>query len=57
MTPIQIIALIDAFVVLAEKLPTLVEALKRNTEMTPEEEAALDARIAGLKALPHWKRE
>ena len=57
MTPIQIIALIDAFVVLAEKLPTLVEALKRNTEMTPEEETALDARIAGLKVLPHWKRE
>ncbi len=55
MTPIQIIALIDAFVVLAERIPTVIQALKRNTEMTPEEEAALDERIVKLKTLPHWQ--
>lgn len=55
MNPTEIIALIDAFVALAAKLPTAIEALKRNTELTPEEEAALDQRIAQLKTLPHWR--
>jgi hypothetical protein len=55
MTPIQIIALVDAFVALAEKIPAAIAALKRNAEMTPAEEAALDERIAKLKTLPHWQ--
>ena len=55
MTPVEIIALIDAFVVLAERIPTAIQALKRDAEMTPEEEAALDERIAKLKTLSHWQ--
>ena len=55
MTPLEIIALVDAFVVLAEKVPAAIQALKQNAEMTPEQEAALDERIAKLKTLPHWQ--
>ena len=55
MTPIQIIALVDAFVALAQQLPPAIAALKRTAEMTPAEEAALDERIAKLNTLPHWQ--
>jgi hypothetical protein len=55
MTPTQIIALVDAFAALAQQLPAAIAALKRNAEMTPAEEVALDERIAKLKTLPHWQ--
>jgi hypothetical protein len=57
MTPTAILALIDSVILLVEKIPPALSALKRSTEMTPEEEAALDARIQKLKSLPHWQVE
>ena len=57
MTAQAILAIIDSVILLAEKIPPALEALKRSTEMTPEEEAALDARIKQFKSLPHWQIE
>ena len=55
MTPAQILMLINAGLTLVEALPGLVEALKQSKELTPEEEKALDDRIANLPNLDHWK--
>jgi hypothetical protein len=54
MNPTVILALINAGLTLAEHLPDLLAALKRTGELTPEQEAALDARIAALPSLAHW---
>lgn len=50
-----ILALIDAAIMLVEKIPSAVSALKQNAELTPEQRAQLDERIAKLQSLPHWK--
>jgi hypothetical protein len=50
-----IIALIDAAITLANKIPDAVKVLKKSGELTPEQEAALDAKIAELDSKPHWR--
>jgi hypothetical protein len=50
-----ILALINAGLSLIEHLPGIIAALKQTHELTPEQEAALDARIAGLKDQAQWK--
>ena len=55
MPPIAILALINAGLSLLEHLPGLITALKQSKELTAEEEAALDARIAALQTQEHWK--
>ena len=57
MQPIVILALIEAAIALIEKIPAAVTALKQSAELTPEEEAQLDQRIAALKDQAHWKPE
>ncbi len=48
-------ALIEAAIALIEKIPSAVAALKQSAELTPEQEALLDQRIAALKDQAHWK--
>lgn len=55
MEPTAILALINAALQLVEKIGPLIAALKQNQELTPEQEAELDARIATLKNQPHWQ--
>jgi hypothetical protein len=50
-----ILALINAGLSLIEHLPGLIAALKQSKELTPEQEAALDARLAALTTQAHWK--
>lgn len=50
-----IIALILAAIDILERAPEIIAKLKQNAELTPEQEAQLDERIAGLKNQPHWK--
>lgn len=50
-----ILALIEAAIALIEKIPSAVKALKQSAELTPEQEAQLDQRIAALKEQAHWK--
>jgi hypothetical protein len=57
MNPTLILALINAGLTIAENIPALVSHLKQSGELTPEQEAALDDRIAKLKDQPHWKKE
>jgi hypothetical protein len=52
-----LVALINGVLALLERLPALVAELKRRQEMTPAEEAALDARIASLRDLARLRRE
>lgn len=54
MTPVAIIALVDAAVTLLARIGPVVQALKQSKEMSKAEEALLDAKIAKLKELPHW---
>ena len=55
MQPAAILALIEAAIALIEKIPSAVTALKQSAELTPEQEALLDQRIAALKDQAHWK--
>lgn len=56
MTGAEIVAIVDAVLILSQKLPVVIKALKSGaTELTPEQEAELDAKIAALKDQPHWK--
>jgi len=55
MSPTAILALINAGLSLLEHLPGLITALKQSKELTPEQEAELDARIAALQTQEHWK--
>jgi uncharacterized coiled-coil DUF342 family protein len=55
MQPTVILALIEAALALIDKIPSAVQALKQTTELTPEQEAQLDQRIAQLKDQAHWK--
>ena len=55
MQPAVILALIEAAIALVEKIPSTVQALKQSAELTPEQEAQLDERIAKLKDQAHWK--
>jgi len=57
MNPAILLALINAGLTLAEHLPDLLAALERTGELTPEQEGALDARIAALPSLAHWQVE
>jgi len=50
-----LLALIDAALLLAEKLPGAIKALQQDAELTEEQRTALDERIAKLETLPHWK--
>ncbi len=50
-----IIALVLAAIDIVDKAPEIISKLKQNAELTPEQEAELDARIANLKNQPHWK--
>jgi hypothetical protein len=54
MQPAVILALIEAAIALVEKIPSAVTALKQSAELTPEQEAQLDERIAKLKDQSHW---
>ena len=55
MQPAVILALIEAAIASVEKIPSAVTALKQSAELTPEQEAQLDERIAKLKDQAHWK--
>lgn len=55
MQPAVILALIEAALALIERIPSAVQALKQSAELTPEQEAQLDQRIAKLKDQAHWK--
>ena len=55
MQPSVILALIEAAIALVEKIPSAVQALRQSAELTPEQEAQLDERIAKLKDEAHWK--
>jgi hypothetical protein len=51
----MILALIDGILTLLARLPALIGLVKQSAELTPEQEAALDARIAQLSDKAHWK--
>jgi hypothetical protein len=55
MTGVEIIALVGAAVELAKLVPGAVRVLKQSGELTPEQEAELDRKIAELNTLPHWR--
>jgi hypothetical protein len=55
MQVLQIMALIEAALALLENIPAVAAALKQGAELTPEEDAQLDAKIAALKDAAHWK--
>ena len=52
-----IIALVEAALALVERLGPALKALKQSTEMSPEQEAALDERISALRDAAHWKMQ
>lgn len=54
MTPQAILALINAVLMLIERIPPLVDALKQDAELSPQDEAKLDERISALKNKAHW---
>jgi hypothetical protein len=53
MTPAIIIALINGAMAIIQLVPKWVSDLKQNAELTPEEEAALDAAIASIGTKPY----
>lgn len=59
MTPAAIIALIGALAPIANNLLDWImkanATLKQSTEMTPDQEAQLDALVASLPTLPGYK--
>lgn len=57
MNPVMIAALVEAAVELTKLIPQVVKDLKRTGELTPEQEAALDAKIAELPTKEHWQIE
>lgn len=57
MNAVAILALIEASIALIEKLPGAIAALKQTAELTPEQDAILDAKIAELKTKAHWQIE
>lgn len=57
MDPATILALVSAAIALVEKIPGAIETLKQNAELTPEQEAELDQKIAELKTKAHWQHE
>jgi hypothetical protein len=50
-----ILGLIDGILMLLDRLPVLIGLVKQSSELTPEEEAVLDARIAVLRSRAHWQ--
>ena len=54
-TPLEIIAGLDAAVQLANLLIGWAQGLRERGELTTDQEAELDAKIAALKTLPHWQ--
>jgi len=52
---VAIIALIEAAIMLVSKIPDAIQTLKKSGELTPEQEAQLDAKIAELASKPHWR--
>ena len=55
MNPTQILALVNAALLLIEKIGPAVSALKQSAELTPEQEAELDKRLADIKSAAHWQ--
>lgn len=53
----EILALVGAAIALIDKIPPAIAALKQSAEMTPEQEAELDAKIAELRTKAHWQIE
>lgn len=47
--------IINAILALTNLAIKLGEVAKQDAELTPEQDAKLDADIAGLKDLAHWK--
>jgi hypothetical protein len=50
-----LLALVNAAIALVEKIPTAIAWLKQSKELSPEDEAKLDARIAALRQAAHWQ--
>lgn len=57
MNPKTILALIEIALMLSKRIPELIQALKQTGELSPQQEADLDALIASLKDKPHWQVE
>ena len=55
MDPATITAAISATIALIEYITKARADLEQNTEMTDEQRAALDAKIASIPQLPHWQ--
>jgi hypothetical protein len=57
MTPALIIAAIEAGMQLINLASKIAEGMKQSGELSPEEEAALDAKIKALTSQPWWTPE
>ena len=57
MNPLLIAALVSAAVELTKLVPQVVQQLKKTGELTPEQEAELDRKIAELPTKEHWQIE
>jgi len=55
MNPATILALITAAIEIGKMAPKWIQDLKGRGELTPEQEAELDAKIADLKNRDHWQ--
>lgn len=55
MTPEMILAAIVALEKLAEIIAKAVQTAKQSKELTPEQEADFDQRLAALRTAPHWQ--
>jgi hypothetical protein len=51
----MILTLAEAAVLLIKQLGPVLNELRQSSELTPEQEAELDARIAALRDQVHWK--
>jgi len=57
MTPALIIAAIEAGMQLINLASKVAEGMKQSGELSPEQEAALDAKIKALTSQPWWTPE
>jgi hypothetical protein len=55
MDPLTITAAIEAAISLIGFITKARTDLDQNAESTPEQRAALDAKIASIPQLPHWQ--
>jgi hypothetical protein len=55
MTGVEIIAAIDLAIALLGRLNNVRASLKQSGELTPEQDAALDAKFKAAFDSPHWQ--